>query len=857
MTKTFSLSLLLLFASFAAFGCTPPPGPTPSPSNTSADHADHDHADHDHEHEDHDHEAAPAAEEMKPAADDAAASEKPAEVAATPAKETETAAEAKPEMPEAAPAAKAEVAAQPAAEAKTQVATDAKPPGKVDPQDWTYVRGPEYNGYSRATGLPDDFDPAGGEGSNVKWIAEEFGSRSTPIVMNGKLYTLCAAEQGTKREGERVVCLDAQTGEFLWENRFNVYLSDVPVERVGWSAVVGDPTNGKVYALGVCGHFQCIDAETGETDWVHKLHEEYGLLSTYGGRTNFPIVFEDLVIVSAVVIGWGDMAKPCHRFMAFNKNTGEMVWFNGTRLLPDDTTYSAPVIATLNGQKAMVFGSGDGQFWAFQPRTGKPIWNYAMSMRGINASPIVDGDTVYVGHSEENLGDISSMMGNVAAINGALTGDITGKGLLWQQPEIMMGKSTLLKVNDYVYAFNDAGKIFGFNAKTGESVGKRVAVGRAMRGNPLYADGKIYAFEANGYWAILEPQEDGSLDVLNKGRFDDVEVNGSPICAQGLIYVPTSGGIYCLEDPTLEKGFTGLPPVAPETPVSDNPEIDQLQVTPFEVLLKPGQSQQYEVAAFNKLGEKLDADLSGVTFELTGPGKIDAKGLYTSETSDAHTATTITAKLGETTSTARLRTIPDLPWSFNFDDIALDSTTGVGQPPVTWVGARYRHVVRDVDGSKAMVKISTIPKGTRSQSWMSSPELHDYTIQADVKAQKMDDGLLPDIGLIAQGYQFVLNGNDKTTQVRTWVTQQRMAKSKPFTLEADVWYRLKMQVTNERDTAIVRGKVWKKDEAEPADWTIVGEDTYPNRDGSPGFFGNATNAEIYIDNVSVTPNDKS
>jgi len=32
------------------------------------------------------------------------------------------------------------------------------------------------------------------------------------------------------------------------------------------------------------------------------------------------------------------------------------------------------------------------------------------------------------------------------------------------------------------------------------------------------------------------------------------------------------------------------------------------------------------------------------------------------------------------------------------------------------------------------------------------------------------------------------------------------------------------------------------------------EDSRPNTQGSPGLFGNATNAEIFIDNVTVTPN---
>ncbi|HEY6565820.1 MAG TPA: PQQ-binding-like beta-propeller repeat protein, partial [Pirellulaceae bacterium] len=212
-------------------------------------------------------------------------------------------------------------------------------------EDWAYWRGPRADGKSSATGLIDDWDPNARDGGDpnghVLWRRDDLGGRSTPIVMKGRLYTIVSAEPGTPREGERVVCVDATTGKTLWENRFNVWLTDVPDTRVGWSSCVGDPETDMVFALGVCGFFQCLDARTGETKWSTPLHEQFGLLTTYGGRTNFPIVFEDLVIVSGVVIGWGDMAKPAHRFLAFDKRTGEVVWFQSTRLLPEDTTYSA------------------------------------------------------------------------------------------------------------------------------------------------------------------------------------------------------------------------------------------------------------------------------------------------------------------------------------------------------------------------------------------------------------------------------------------------------------------------------------------------------------------------------------
>ena len=147
--------------------------------------------------------------------------------------------------------------------------------------------------------------------------------------------------------------------------------------------MVGDPATGNVYALGVCGYFQCINGETGKTIWSVPMHEQFGLLSTYGGRTNYPIICDDLVILGSVITGWGDMAVPSHRMIGFDKATGEVRWFTSTRLRPSDTTHSAPTLCVIGGQKLLIEGSGDGWLYAFQPRTGKRVWEYRLSRRGI------------------------------------------------------------------------------------------------------------------------------------------------------------------------------------------------------------------------------------------------------------------------------------------------------------------------------------------------------------------------------------------------------------------------------------------------------------------------------------------
>ena len=311
--------------------------------------------------------------------------------------------------------------------AETAVAGSA---ATADPLDWTYWRGPEYNNISRETGIVDKFELGGGAGSNVAWKRADLGGRSTPIVMHGRLYTILRVDPETTREQERVVCVDAITGETVWETRHNVALSDVPDTRVGWSSVVGDPETGYVYALGVNGLFQCLEGATGKHVWSVPLHEQFGLLTTYGGRTNFPLMFEDLVIISGVSTGWGDMARPSHRFFGFDKRTGSVVWCSSTRPLPEDTTYSSPTLAFLGGQRALVAGAGDGSVWAFQPRTGQALWHYPFSRRGLNSSPVVAGDSVYMGQGEENL--VGTAMGAVVAIEGTKRGALGADATRWR-----------------------------------------------------------------------------------------------------------------------------------------------------------------------------------------------------------------------------------------------------------------------------------------------------------------------------------------------------------------------------------------------------------------------------------------
>ena len=701
------------------------------------------------------------------------------------------------------------------------------------------------NGQSLEKGLPDSFKV---DGENLIWRKEAFATRATPIVMNGRIYTVCRSEPETTKEAEKTVCVNAETGELIWESIHNIYLSDAPSERIGWSSLVGDPDTDNVYMLGVGCVLQCLEGKTGKVLWEKSMLEQYGMLSTYGGRTNFPTIFEDMMIISGVTTGWDQTAVPAHRFIAMDKSTGAPIWTMSTRPRPEDTTYSTPIFTVLNGQAAMVFGAADGAVYALQPRTGKVIWKHQASPRGINVTPLIDNGIVYCGHGEQNESD-RTILGAIFAFNGNTTGEITEDKLLWKVPGKTISRSSPVKVGDRVYFADDGGMMFGINAKTG-AVESEHKLGRIIFGSPVVSEGKIYIGENTGRIWTLKPTESG-FDVLGQTRLKDgSEVFGSFAIANGRLYLPTNKALYCIgaKDAKVSVDQSPKPPVEI---VSDDKNIAQIQICPVEMLLSPGQTAKLQVRAYNAAGQYL-RNLPDASITVEGGGTVSDLN-YVAPSVTTGTGVFITATSGELKSIARARIIPALPWKYDFEDKKV---------PLVWIGAAYRHQPIELPtGGAGLVKISTIPKGTRSQAFMGKPTEHDYTVQAEVYATDQKNKVLttnlPDMGVVNQRYTLSLEGSQKI-QIRSWVSllEQRFAKTIPFEWQAKTWYTLKFQCENKDGKAVLKGKVWKTVEPEPEAWTIEAEDLLPNTVGSPGLFGKSSDAEFYVDNVMVTANGK-
>lgn len=717
---------------------------------------------------------------------------------------------------------------------------------------WWSWRGPEQRGISRETDLPATWSP---EGENLLWKAP-YGSRSAPVVNLDRVYLSGVVGEGAN-EQERLVCLDAATGELKWESRFNVFLTDIPDTRVGWANPVADPSTGYVYVHGVQGLLRCYD-HTGELVWERSLTEEFGRISGYGGRTHTPLIDEDRLVISFLSSSWGGHGRGSHRYLALDKRTGAVVWWSNPSGPPYDTTYSCPVVTVIDGRRVLIAGNADGSVHGLEARTGEPLWRFRLSKRGLNVSVVERDGMVYAGHSEENVD--TGTMGRVVCFSARdAAGDITETHEAWRLDGITCGYSTPALDDRFLYAIDNTANVHSIDARTGKLQWKK-SVGTVMKASPVVADGKLYVGSVNGTFSILELGEDGakttsSVDfVMDDGRV--VELNGSPCVSGGRVYFATSQALYCLGKSPW-RGITGdSPPASEELPVAEGAKPARLRVVPAEVAVLPGQRALLDVRAFDDHGRLL-ATPEGVSWSLEGVrGTVDGRGRLAVLPGGTFQGGVATARVGDLSAACRVRVVPRLPLRIDFED------EPVGGVPGGWVGATpVKFRVVEKDGSKVLTKLADRPKFMLAKLYFGLPAWRSYTLQADVLGTEKRRQL-PDIGILAQRYNLCLMGNDESLRIVAWAPMPRIEEKVDFVWDPDTWYRMKLRVDHRGETALVRAKVWPREEKEPTAWTLTVTDPCPNTGGSPGLHGysagvtdRSTGTEIFWDNILVTAND--
>lgn len=732
---------------------------------------------------------------------------------------------------------------------------------------WLSWRGPSQNGTSTETNLPDQWEPGA---ANQLWKYDLNGA-GAPVIANGNLYVFGYGQFGddpAEDVQETLLCLDANTGEKKWERRFSDYISDVVYNRYGIGSPVIDRETGNIFLQTSNGRCVAFTPE-GKQIWEISLMEELSRLTFPNGRTGSAAIEGDLVIFHCVTANWGTTGPARDRFYAFDKTSGELVWYSTPGIRPVDSSFCMPVFGDLGDQRVFYAGTGCGNVVCVNARTGTPVWRFQLSQGGVNSQVLLYGkDKLIAIHGKENIDATSK--GRLVCLK--IPTEYPTEQLVldpsvevWRNDDHIGFTSSPILVKNRVFTTNFTGELINVDADTGKTLWQEKLSPDQIHASPIYGDGKIYAPWFEGTLAIVKPTDD-KAEVLSVAHIKDAEGSGVKCLAQptiwaGKVYLSTRAGLFCFGNKDGE-----FPPT-PNTAVKKvNGPVAQLQIVPAEFAIAPGQTQSFKVYGLNKSGQRLAEITEDLSWEKFVPptakvkAEVDASldaatGTLTAEADAALSAGALKVTYNGMSATTRGRVEAAIGYSEDFESIPLPMEhkgEKVNFPPLAWLGARVKWHVLEKDGSKVIANRLDNVLFQRTMNFFGGEDMKNYVLSADV-ATDGNRRIKSEVGLVNQRYRITLVGNKNQLEVSS--NYERVQQATRFPVKANTWYSLKTHVKDNGDgTGTIRAKAWTKGEPEPEAWTIEVPVKRLHPQGAPGIFAFSPQAQkrVYIDNIKIT-----
>jgi outer membrane protein assembly factor BamB len=252
--------------------------------------------------------------------------------------------------------------------------------------DWPNYRGPGHDGISKEK-LVSTTWAAGGP--RQLWKIPASGGFSSLTVAGGRAFTTVSKSiDGANREV--LLALDAASGKELWNAPLSVAKFDGggnagTKENSGGDGPRSTPTidGDRVYVLDGRLVLACWEAASGKEVWRRDLIAEHAGRNITWQNAASPLIEGNLVFVA----GGGEGQS----LLAIDRNTGKTVWKGEN----DRMTHATPVLATLHGEKQVIFFTQTGLV-AVRPADGSVLWRQGFRYStSTAASPVVAGDIVY------------------------------------------------------------------------------------------------------------------------------------------------------------------------------------------------------------------------------------------------------------------------------------------------------------------------------------------------------------------------------------------------------------------------------------------------------------------------------
>ena len=222
----------------------------------------------------------------------------------------------------------------------------------VGTADWNQWRGPNRDGSFSTFKVPEKLP----DQLKQIWNVEVGIGHSSPVISGTKVFLISrVAEQ------EVIAAYDLATGKLIWKDSYDAPYEMNPAAIPHGKGPKSTPVvaNGKLYTLGISGVLSCYDASAGKLVWRNDFKKEFPVTSPDFGNAMSPIVDQGLLIVHAGGPGKGalfamDAVKGDVKWRWTDDGAGYsspiIVNLNGTRQVVTQTQKNIVGIAESNGE---------------------------------------------------------------------------------------------------------------------------------------------------------------------------------------------------------------------------------------------------------------------------------------------------------------------------------------------------------------------------------------------------------------------------------------------------------------------------------------------------------------------------
>ncbi len=400
--------------------------------------------------------------------------------------------------------------------------------------NWPQWRGADAAGVSESTSLPTSWAP----GSHIAWKVDVPGSgHSQPVVWGHRIFLTTAVEGepvagaaapqhkmgtvvfvhpdsvgATRKQTLKLLCYDSESGKLQWER---TAYEGTPYDNRHKRNTYASPTVATDGALAIA-YFESMGLYAYSMDGKLLWKTSIGGVASMGmGPGTSPVLTGDLVIIQS------DEDEGNHSFLAaFSKKDGKEVWRTPRRV---QASWSTPVLA--NGK---LIASGSESVIAYDPKTGKELWNVVGLKSYAIHTPLVDGDMVIVTTGFPAKRSI---------------GIRTDGEIVWKYEKGTAYVPSPILYRGLLYLLTDNGTMTCLEPKTGKPVyeGKRLPAPAKFMASPVAFDGKILLTNEDGDTYVIKAGPEH--EVLGKNTVEE-PVYSSMALAGDSIFIRAEKHLY-------------------------------------------------------------------------------------------------------------------------------------------------------------------------------------------------------------------------------------------------------------------------------------------------------------------------